>query len=91
MVFSQIFCNVLSICLVFVCIFIYDYSLLVSVHLCILSMFLHSCFPRHIFVLMLDLSPHPESACALFGYFRVSGIFIKLHLILVFWKFALLP
>ena len=33
----------------------------------------------------------PESASALFGYFRDSGIFIELPSLLVFWNFTLLP
>ena len=64
-------CNVLSFCLVFVCIFCFLWFLFISVcQLCILSCSGTLC------LCWISGRTHPESASALFGYFRVSGSFI---------------
>ena len=80
-----------SVLFLFVVLFIYYYSLSVSV----ISAFCHvlavTSLVTSLCLCLIWARTHPESASALFGYSRVSGIFIELHSLLVFWKFSLLP
>ena len=75
-------------CFVFVCIFfIYHHFIIITCHAFILS-YSVLVFPSLVFVFMLIWArTQPESASALFGYFRDSGIFIELPSLLIFWNF----
>ena len=82
MIWNSLFCFCLCFCL-FIEFHYQYYSIQLSV------IFMHSCSPvMSLCFCMIWAWTHPESAAALFGYFRNSGIFIDS--LLVFWNFPLL-